>query len=788
MSTTGQSASLARPPQLYRVPSSVSFPSTPSSTLKPAPTHQSNSTKSSSRILQTRKTPVLLEITPPNAEHPELIFPLPSVTSPTSPTINQSSNKHSPSPRRSSAASNFSLSAHREFIERKSFSEITFFTAAQYKILKDLCSDKPIPLEDQESWESIIASQKLPCTNSGQDAYDVEMVTVGLAIEFATNNTKTGNFNTLLLYALSQMRQVLDQANNKEIPIQCYNSLFLIRIFLKHFIGNLTGNEINRQFEGIRSRQQRTPFPSNKSLEQSREKFLNGTSLNKSSSDKRPMIVEFLDSLLNTILKVDPTINASSYEFYQECLNTLMVLLSIQIHQPNADENVNNFFLNILLHDFNYLIDDLTKRLVINFIDHKAVPSVSTNVVYNAYSFLFATKQPTVSSFDPHPVAERSLLILLLLTAQSCASNESKSHFRIGISHLKDEQGLMGGEMEISFRSLYRFIYQQLPSEEICLLLYTFMIENVDFRVYVLSRLDPEILLLPILRVLYETVDGRTNYPQTYIMLTILLLFSQDDVFNENIQKVAITYQPWFTERILKSISLGGIIYLVMIRLIQFNLTIHRDVFIHTNCLAILANMAITVQDIHPYVSQRLVNLFDIVAKRYQKLNVKAQQGDENSTDISIYEDLACLVLEIINSIISSKLNSNLQLIYALLHKKDMFTHFLTLPRFSQLISNVDNVINYFNTRVSEANIKAPSTEEIAEIIETAARTWPPGRLQEFPELKFQYEESLYSENFFCPYIWTIIYQRFWIYWDEEKAHLLKEFLIDEEDIVTPVD
>ncbi|CAG8611385.1 12604_t:CDS:10, partial [Ambispora leptoticha] len=553
-------------------------------------------------------------------------------------------------------------------------------------------------------------------------------------------------------------------------------------------------DEIYRQFEGIHSRSQRTPFPSSKLSEQDRKNFLNGTSLNKSSNDsndvniKRPMIVEFLGSLLSIILKVDPIINASSYEFYQECLNTLIVLLSTQIHQLNADENVNNCFLNILLNDFNYLIDDLTKRLVTNFIDQKTVPSVSTNVVYNAYSYLFAVKSPTVSSFDPHPIAERSLLILLLLTAQSSVSNESKSHFRIGISHLKDEQGLMGGKMEISFRSLYRFIYQQLPSEEICLLLYIFMVENVDFRVYVLSRLDPEILLLPILRLLYENIEGKTNYPQIYIMLAILLLFSQDDVFNENIQKVTVTYQPWFTERILKSTSLGGIVYLVMIRLIQFNLTIHRDVFIHTNCLAILANMSITVQDIHPYVSQRLVNLFDIVAKRYQKLKIKAQQGDENSTDILIYEDLACLVLEIVNAIISCKLNSNPQLIYALLHKKDMFTHFLTVPRFSLLIANVNNVIDYFNTRVSAANIKAPSTEEIAEIIETATRTWPPGRLQEFPELKFQYEESMYPENFFCPYIWTIIYQRFWIYWDEEKSHLLREFLIDEDDVVIPVD
>lgn len=52
--------------------------------------------------------------------------------------------------------------------------------------------------------------------------------------------------------------------------------------------------------------------------------------------------------------------------------------------------------------------------------------------------------------------------------------------------------------------------------------------------------------------------------------------------------------------------------------------------YFHTNSLAILANMSNSLQDIHPYVSQRLVTLFDIVARRYQKLVNKQTQLDEN--------------------------------------------------------------------------------------------------------------------------------------------------------------
>jgi len=36
----------------------------------------------------------------------------------------------------------------------------------------------------------------------------------------------------------------------------------------------------------------------------------------------------------------------------------------------------------------------------------------------------------------------------------------------------------------------------------------------------------------------YEGVEGKTNYSQVYVLLVILLLFSQDDVFNESIQKI----------------------------------------------------------------------------------------------------------------------------------------------------------------------------------------------------------------------------------------------------------
>jgi hypothetical protein len=42
-----------------------------------------------------------------------------------------------------------------------------------------------------------------------------------------------------------------------------------------------------------------------------------------------------------------------------------------------------------------------------------------------------------------------------------------------------------------------------------------------------------------------------------------------------------------------------------------------QDVYLHTNCLAILANMAPHLHRLSAYASQRLVSLFDMLSRKY---------------------------------------------------------------------------------------------------------------------------------------------------------------------------
>ncbi|KAI8360560.1 Dyggve-Melchior-Clausen syndrome protein-domain-containing protein [Mortierella sp. GBAus27b] len=416
--------------------------------------------------------------------------------------------------------------------------------------------------------------------------------------------------------------------------------------------------------------------------------------------------------------------------------------------------------LSLSLSLSSHLADQLVLRLLWNFTDQRPSPPVTGSIVYNAYNFLF-TKAGSSPSSEAHPIADRSILVLLLLHSQSKGDAQWES-FRRSIQNIRDEHGKVRKTRSMPDDVKDRAIF-------------------TSFRkiFHIICQTDPETLYLPILRMVYEGVEGKTNYSQVYVLLVILLLFSQDDVFNENIQKITMTYQPWFTERLLKSISLGGLAVAIVIRTIQYNLAQHKDVYFHTNSLAILANMSNSLQDIHPYVSQRLVTLFDIVARRYQKLVNKQAQLDENvdkNADAIIYGDMVTLVLEIINSTLTHKLKANPQLVYSLLHKQEMFTYFRNDLKFKDLIQNIEQAVNYFQQKISEANIKAPTPEEVAHVIQTASRTWPPNIMKTFPDIKFQYEEEEQASEFFCPYVWSLLYRNTFVYWDEEKAKILHDY------------
>lgn len=182
----------------------------------------------------------------------------------------------------------------------------------------------------------------------------------------------------------------------------------------------------------------------------------------------------------------------------------------------------------------------------------------------------------------------------------------------------------------------------------------------------------------------------------------------------------------------LRDTTLGSLLVVLLIRTIKYNLSKLRDVYLLTNCLAALANMAPHCQDTTAYASQRLVSLFDMLARKYARLaDAAAAAGvdvlapgvegggggdgggggggegnysyDGAPAEMHIFADFLRIVLEIINSTVTYALPKNPEVVYALLHRQELFEPFAQHPRFAELVLNIKNVLAYFNRAMGRA-------------------------------------------------------------------------------------
>lgn len=195
---------------------------------------------------------------------------------------------------------------------------------------------------------------------------------------------------------------------------------------------------------------------------------------------------------------------------------------------------------------------------------------------------------------------------------------------------------------------------------------------------------------------------------------------------------------------------------------------------------------------LHPYVSQRLLSLFETLAKKHSRLELKIHgqsitsntsesvvintNGDVSNTDLiqdlTILEEVLRMILEIINSCLTHRLGQNPNLIYTLLYKKDIFRLFGTHSAFQDIIQNIYSVINFFSYKLEQTDQSQIGVDQVLTTIQQGTLQWPKDRLRKFPELKFRYIEEKQSEEFFIPYIWSVVRRGALLYWSAKNIKL----------------
>ncbi|XP_055515174.1 LOW QUALITY PROTEIN: dymeclin [Leucoraja erinacea] len=649
--------------------------------------------------------------------------------------------------------------------------------------LKRLAGTESIS-ENDPFWNQLLSFTFTTPTN-GADTRLLEEATLPISKLLIENNPCTGNLQALVKVFLNRTNELKISAECQDQLFiwQAHNALFIIRCLLKTFVSQMPEEELLFNF----TYQERAPLTY--------------------GSEPEDLLEGLICSLVHLIIEM-PLLDIT-YSILLESVTTLLVLLSYQLFQKEIIRE------SVI---YNYLMQGqclqntsrTVKTLLYNFIRQEKCPpqgtqifeqtSVGNGLLYGLASGVASGlwtvltmggvgSKPAPQEETSSPLANRSLLLLLVLSNLSSMPNRPNP-YRQSIMSFKNTQDNTAipsptpHSFQINFNSLYTALYEQQKSDQATLLLYTLLHQNPNVRTYVLARTDVENLVLPILEILYH-VEKRNSH-HVYMALIILLILTEEDSFNRSVHEVILKNITWYAERVLTEISLGSLLILVVIRTVQYNMTRTRDKYLHTNCLAALANMSAQFRSLHQYAAQRIISLFALLSKKHNKVLEQATQSlsgsvnaEENSPipdhaqDLTVIEEVIRMMLEIINSCISSSLHHNPNLVYALLYKRDLFEQFRTHPSFQDdVMQNLDMVISFFSHRLEQAGADL-SVERVLEVIKQGAVALPKDKLKKFPELKFKYVEEDQPEEFFVPYVWSLAYNStVELYWNPQQVQL----------------
>ncbi|XP_031616769.1 dymeclin isoform X2 [Contarinia nasturtii] len=668
--------------------------------------------------------------------------------------------------------------------------------------LKQFVGKNHIEATNDDFWNSFLQYQiTLPANSEEQLSLDSRLET--MCQEFIAHNLATGNFGSLITVFLNKVSQLLELSDKDSMHIwQTFNALFIIRCTVKYLIETGSEYQLLQHFEAM---------PDANILLNGTTTTTTSTTVDIDNENKTKPVrtvdgskfEAFFDAVVNLLIIIP--VKEFTYHLHLEAVNLLIVLLSVHLFSQQPIEksiifrtvynNANaNTLMSALLHFVSRMVDEPTTMFGINtggsLVFGLAESLLSIFTFRKTHQdFLGSNDLPT--AFKEHyPLANQSLLLILILV-NHCTANTKNNKYReslFGCCDSKVESPKDGHTFKIDFVQLFNTLCKIVTIDQATLLLYLLLHRNQQFYQFAMAQENLQQMVIPILQTLYNAPDSTSHH--IYMTLIVLLILSEDDGFNKSVHQIILKNIHWYTERSISELSLGGLLILVVIRTIQYNMLKMRDKYLHTNCLAALANMSGQFRHLHPYVSQRLVSLFETLAKKHARLYADMNGGvagassmsdgsgvesGTNSTstiiatdaavrsmvleDLSVLEEVLRMVLEIINSCISHQLVYCPNLVYTLLYKRHVFEAFRSQSAFQDIIQNIDMVVGFFSSRLQRVQDQRGElgVNEVLEVISKGASQWSSDRLRKFPDLKFRYVEEDSPEEFFIPYVWSLV-------------------------------
>ncbi|KAL5964420.1 Dymeclin [Taenia solium] len=370
-----------------------------------------------------------------------------------------------------------------------------------------------------------------------------------------------------------------------------------------------------------------------------------------------------------------------------------------------------------------------------------------------------------------------------------------------------DERDVMPSR--IPFGRLCETLASTVNTDSSVLLLYLLLHRNDLFRAFVMETRAYEKFTFSICSLLYQSPAENSHL--VYMALIVLLILTENEDFAKDVHDIPVKKPPPNVDRQLTGVSVGSLLVYVLTRTIRHHLNQLRDKYLHINSLAALANLSPKITNLHPYVSQalklvkrhkRLVNeirtLNDQLKEQEKTVRTKVppypdvrlnmmSSSDALLQDLSLLEEVIRMTLEIFNSILTHSLAANTHLVYNLLYQREYLAPIHNHPSFNDLMQNIDTVLGFFASRI-EKDLGPQPTETSAVMTVITKSIGDFGRihtLKEFQELKFKYVEEDSPDEFFIPYVWSLVYRHSGLGFERKLLHSFGgyEYCASEEDV-----
>jgi hypothetical protein len=390
--------------------------------------------------------------------------------------------------------------------------------------------------------------------------------------------------------------------------------------------------------------------------------------------------------------------------------------------------------------------------------------------------------------FLSNPFAERCRNILTILLFNRKAINDTNSFREIfgSLYNLSTENDMESIELEdgmkstmpIDLDSISKNLAHALDSESGILLLYAFLTMHPTYLDYLISSGNVIDMLAGILHQLYKCSDSAC-VDSLYILIICVLIIIKNPLCRQQLSETTI-HAAWYTEHKLNEITVTDLIILCLLRTTMFSLFRLRDEYLLSNCFAVLLDLAMHVNNINCYVSERIAKIIFQLIKRWSKQSDdKLAPSISNSVKQTIY-----VLLKVSIVVLRSQTRlSNVHLLYALMLQKDKIEEvsnsivdelesihandqvmsacdFLMKPReFFGYISQHYSLLFPHTTGCDEIKSYSSADEAVANLKEQLEKEDDSAQCmnQDNNIFDFTYGEGDDSAAFFVPFAWTAV-------------------------------